>query len=102
MQAMGLKTVYNHSDYRLFSARAINQLLKYRETNMYLRGIVPTLGYKTACVYYDRKERETGVSKYPISRMISLAFNGITSFSIRPMHMIMYLGIIFIFVAVCI
>ena len=102
MQAMGVKTVYNHADYRLLSARAINQLLKYRETNMYLRGIVPTLGYKTACVYYDRKERKAGVSKYPISRMISLAFNGITSFSIRPMHMIMYLGIIFIFVAVCI
>ena len=102
MQAMGVKTVYNHADYRLLSARAINQLLKYRETNMYLRGIVPTLGYKTACVYDDRKEREAGVSKYPISRMISLAFNGITSFSIRPMHIIMNLGIIFIFVAVCI
>ena len=102
MQAMGVKTVYNHADYRLLSARAINQLLKYRETNMYLRGIVPTLGYKTACVYYDRKERAAGVSKYPISRLLSLAFNGITSFSIRPMHMIMYLGIIFIFVAVCI
>lgn len=102
MQAMGVKTVYNHADYRLLSARAINQLLKYRETNMYLRGIVSTLGYKTACVYYDRKKREAGVSKYPISRLISLAFNGITSFSIRPMHMIMYLGIIFIFVAVCI
>lgn len=102
MQAMGVKTVYNHADYRLLSARAINQLLKYRETNMYLRGIVPTLGYKTACVYYDRKQREAGVSKYPISRMISLAFNGITSFSIRPMHIIMNLGIIFIFVAVCI
>lgn len=102
MQAMGIKTVYNHAEYRLLSARAINQLLKYRETNMYLRGIVSTLGYKTACVYYDRKRREAGVSKYPISRLISLAFNGITSFSIRPMHMIMYLGIIFIFVAVCI
>ena len=102
MQAMGVKTVYNHAEYRLLSARAINQLLKYRETNMYLRGIVSTLGYKTACVYYDRKKREAGVSKYPISRLISLAFNGITSFSIRPMHMIMYLGIIFIFVAVCI
>ena len=102
MQAMGVKTVYNHADYRLLSARAINQLLKYRETNMYLRGIVSTLGYKTACVYYDRKKREAGVSKYPISRLISLAFNGITSFSIHPMHMIMYLGIIFIFVAVCI
>lgn len=102
MQAMGVKTVYNHAEYRLLSARAINQLLKYRETNMYLRGIVSTLGYKTACVYYDRKRREAGVSKYPISRLISLAFNGITSFSIRPMHMIMYLGIIFIFVAVCI
>lgn len=102
MQAMGIKTVYNHADYRLLSARAINQLLKYRETNMYLRGIVSTLGYKTACVYYDRKKREAGVSKYPISRLISLAFNGITSFSIRPMHMIMYLGIIFIIVAVCI
>lgn len=102
MQAMGVKTVYNHADYRLLSARAINQLLKYRETNMYLRGIVSTLGYKTACVYYDRKRRDAGVSKYPISRLLSLAFNGITSFSIRPMHMIMYLGIIFIFVAVCI
>lgn len=102
MQAMGIKTVYNHAEYRLLSARAINQLLKYRETNMYLRGIVSTLGYKTACVYYDRKRRDAGVSKYPISRLLSLAFNGITSFSIRPMHMIMYLGIIFIFVAVCI
>lgn len=102
MQAMGIKTVYNHADYRLLSARAINQLLKYRETNMYLRGIVSTLGYKTACVYYDRKKREAGVSKYPLSHLLSLAFNGITSFSIRPMHMIMYLGIIFIIVAVCI
>ena len=71
MQAMGVKTVYNHAEYRLLSARAINQLLKYRETNMYLRGIVSTLGYKTACVYYDRKKREAGVSKYPISRLIS-------------------------------
>ena len=102
LKIMDVETVYNSADYRLLSTRAINQLLKYKETNMYLRGIVPTLGYKTACVYYDRKEREAGGSKYPISRMISLAFNGITSFSIRPVHIVMCLGILFILIASCI
>lgn len=99
MKSMGVKSVYNHADYRLMSQRALRQLLRYRERNLFLRGMVPTIGYKTDCVYYDRAERFAGESKYPLKKMISFAFDGITSFSVKPVHMVLYFGIVFLVVA---
>ena len=99
MKSMGVKSVYNHADYRLMSQRALRQLLRYRERNLFLRGMVPTIGYKTDCVYYDRAERFAGESKYPLKKMISFAFDGITSFSVKPVHMVLYFGIVFLIVA---
>lgn len=93
MKAMGVKSVYNHADFRLMSKRAVEGLSEFRERNLFLRGIVPTIGYKTDCVYYERKERMAGESKYPLKKMISFAFDGITSFSTKPMTFIMELGI---------
>ena len=100
MASMGVKTVYNHADFRLMSRRAVEQFSHYEETNLFLRGIVPTLGYKTDCVYYQRLERAAGVSKYPLSKMLALAFNGISSFSIKPINMILGVGFAMIFVAI--
>ena len=100
MASMGVKTVYNHADFRLMSRRAVEQFSHYEETNLFLRGIVPTLGYKTDCVYYQRLERAAGVSKYPLSKMLALAFNGISSFSIKPINMILGVGFDMIFVAI--
>lgn len=99
MKSMGVKSVYNHADYRLMSQRALRQLLRYRERNLFLRGMVPTIGYKTDCVYYDRAERFAGESKYPLKKMISFAFDGITSFSVKPVHMVLYFGIVFLIVS---
>ena len=99
MKSMGVKSVYNHADYRLMSQRALRQLLLYRERNLFLRGMVPTIGYKTDCVYYDRAERFAGESKYPLKKMISFAFDGITSFSVKPVHFVLYFGIIFLIIA---
>ncbi len=93
MYAMGAKTVYDHADFRLMSKRALDELSLYGETHLFLRGIAPELGFKTATVAYARKEREAGVSKYPLKKMISFAFDGITSFSVKPLTMILYLGI---------
>lgn len=92
MNFMGVKTVYNHADFRLMSKRSLYALAEYKETNLYLRGMVPLLGYKTDCVYYERKERIAGKSKYPLKKMLALAFEGISSFSTKPIDMIMYLG----------
>lgn len=78
----------------------MEQFSHYEETNLFLRGIVPTLGYKTDCVYYQRLERAAGVSKYPLSKMLALAFNGISSFSIKPINMILGVGFAMIFVAI--
>ncbi len=94
MALLGVKTVYNHADYRLMSKRAVESLLQYKERNMYLRGIVPLIGYSSTCVYYDRFERMAGESKYPIGKMLGLAVNGITSFSVKPLHFVLYMGII--------
>ena len=99
MRGMGAKSVYNHADFRLMSRRAIEYLLQFRERNLFLRGMVPLIGYKSDCVYYDRTARFAGKSKYPLSKMISFAFDGITSFSIKPVHLIFYLGIIFLLIA---
>lgn len=94
MHMMGVKSVYNHADYRLMSKRAVEQLAKYEERNVFLRGIVPLIGYKTDCVYYKRAERFAGESKYPLKKMLSFAWDGITSFSIKPITMISGLGFI--------
>ena len=99
MRGMGVKSVYNHADFRLMSKRALQYLLQFRERNLFLRGMVPLIGYKTDCVYYDRVERFAGESKYPLSKMLSFAFDGITSFSVKPVHMVFYLGVAFLLVA---
>lgn len=99
MKFMGITSVYNHADYRLMSKRALQFLLQFRERNLFLRGIVPLIGYKTDCVYYNRAERFAGESKYPLSKMVGLAFDGITSFSAKPIHFVLYLGLLFVLVS---
>lgn len=102
MRAMGVRGVYNHADYRLMSRRAVEQLCLYRERNLFLRGMVPLIGYKTGRVYYSRAERFAGESKYPLGKMLNLAVDGITSFSIKPVRMVLTLGVIFLVVALLI
>ena len=92
MEMMGVKTVYNHADFRLMSKRALEQFSKYKETNLFLRGMMPLIGYQTDCVYYERKERVAGESKYPLKKMLALAFNGISSFSVKPISFITAIG----------
>ena len=99
MGLMGVKTVYNHADFRLMSRRAVEQFSKYQETNLFLRGMMPLLGYQTDMVYYDRKERVAGESKYPLKKMLALAFNGISSFSVKPISLILGLGMFIIIVS---
>lgn len=99
MGMMGVKTVYNHADFRLMSGRAVEEFSKYKETNLFLRGLMPLLGYRTDCVYYDRKERAAGESKYPLKKMLALAFNGISSFSVKPISLILGMGLFIIFVS---
>ena len=100
MNALGVKTIHNHADFRLMSKRALDELSKYKESNLYLRGIVPLIGYNTTSVYYSRKERFAGTSKYPLKKMLALALNGITSFSIKPITLVFELGIISILIAI--
>lgn len=94
MKAMGVEIVFNHADCRLMSKRALEGLEKYQEVNLFLRGIVPQIGYKTAISYYERNERVAGESKYPLKKMLSFAIDGITSFSIKPLRMITSIGFI--------
>ncbi|MCQ2523981.1 MAG: glycosyltransferase family 2 protein [Lachnospiraceae bacterium] len=100
MHMMGVKSVYNHADFRLMSKRAVEEFSKYNETNLFLRGIIPLIGYQTDCVYYDRKERVAGESKYPLKKMLALAFNGISSFSVKPISMITGLGGVIVFLSI--
>lgn len=100
MNALGVKTVYNHADYRLMSSRAMKALSGYKERNLFLRGIVPQLGYKTDCVYYSRGVRAAGESKYPFRKMLSFAWNGISSFSAKPIRLIALLGFIIMLCAI--
>lgn len=102
MRGMGVKTVYNHADFRLMSKRAVKALCQYEERNLFLRGLVPLLGYKTDSVYYDRLEREAGESKYPLSKMLSFAIDGVTSFSVKPLRLIFDLGMIFLLISLVI
>ena len=99
MNFFGAKTIYNHADFRLMSKRALEQFYKYKEENLYIRGIVPLIGYKTACVYYDRKVRVAGESKYPLKKMLALAIEGITSFSVKPIRYIILLGVLSVFLS---
>lgn len=99
MGLMGVKTVYNHADFRLMSRRAVEEFSKYQETNLFLRGMMPLIGYRTDSVYYDRKERAAGESKYPLKKMLALAFNGISSFSVKPISLILGIGLFIIFVS---
>ena len=96
---LGGDVLYNHADFRLMSRRAIEALLDFPERNLFLRGMVYSLGYPYDVVLYDRKERMAGESKYPFHKMVSFALDGITSFSVRPLRFIVYLGAIFMFVA---
>lgn len=95
MRALGVEMVYNHAEYRLLSRRAVEALLEFGETNMFLRGMVPLLGFKTEKVYYERGERVAGETKYPFRKMISFAVDGITSFSNKPIRFVSLLGAIF-------
>ena len=100
MNFFGAKTIYNHADFRLMSKRALEQFSKYSEENLYLRGIVPLIGYKTEKVYYDRKVRVAGKSKYPLRKMLALAIEGITSFSVKPIRYIVLLGFLSVFLSI--
>lgn len=99
MSMMGAEVVSNHADYRLLGNRALEGLFEFNEVNLFLRGIVPLVGYKSAKVYYERKERFAGESKYPLKKMISFALDGITSFSIKPIKLISSIGLIFVIVS---
>lgn len=93
LQWMGVEVVFNHADYRLISDRVLKELANFKEVNIYLRGLVPLLGFKSTTVYYERHERIAGESHYPLAKMLGLAFDGITSLSIRPIRIIAGLGI---------
>ena len=100
MSALGADTVYNHADYRLMSKRALEGLAKFKEVNLFLRGMVPMIGYSSATVYYVRNERFAGESKYPLKKMLAFAFEGITSLSTKPIRIIVMLGSIILGVSV--
>ncbi|MEH7304023.1 glycosyltransferase family 2 protein [Neobacillus drentensis] len=92
MEKIGIKLVPNHADFRLMSKRALDEMLKYKERNLFLRGLVPLVGFAATKVYYDRKERLAGESKYPLKKMLAFAFDGITSFSVAPIRFVTFLG----------
>lgn len=102
MGKLGVNLVPNHADYRLLSKRALDEFVKYQEENIFIRGIIPLLGFKSAKVYYDRKERFAGESKYPLKKMLAFAFDGITSFSIAPVRFVTFLGFVLVFVGIVI
>lgn len=99
LNSMGAEVVYNHADYRLISSRALQELAKFKEVNIFLRGMVPLVGFKSTSVYYERSERAAGRSHYPLSKMLALAFDGITSLSIKPIKMIIGMGVIVAFIS---
>ncbi|MBQ6812109.1 MAG: glycosyltransferase family 2 protein [Agathobacter sp.] len=94
LEMMGVEVVFNHADYRLISKRVLDEFEKFEEVNLFLRGMVPLVGFSSTSVYYERNERIAGESHYPLSKMLGLAFDGITSLSIKPIRMIAALGII--------
>ena len=102
MSTMGGDIVYNHADFRLMSKRALQALIAHPERNLFLRGMVRGLGYPSAFVHYDRHERFAGESKYPLSKMLNFAIDGITSFSVKPLRLITTFGLLFMLVSICI
>ena len=100
LRSFGVEVVFNHADYRLMSRRALEGLAEFREVNLFLRGIVPMIGYRHDCVYYERKERFAGESKYPLKKMLAFALEGITSLSIKPIRMILSIGVLLFLVSV--
>ena len=100
MEFMGAKVVFNHSDYRLMSKRAVEGLAQFKEVNLFLRGMVPMIGYTSDVVYYERKERFAGESKYPLKKMLAFAFEGITSLTVEPIRFITKLGVLVFCVSV--
>ncbi len=102
MKLLGVDIVYNHADYRLTSRRVLENLASYHEVNLFLRGIFPLIGYKSAIVYYNRGERFAGKSKYPLRKMLNFAWEGITSFSIKPLRLICISGFIILIVSILI
>ncbi|MDR0197672.1 MAG: glycosyltransferase family 2 protein [Oscillospiraceae bacterium] len=100
MRKMGVEIVYNHADYRLMSRRALEALEGFGEVNLFLRGIVPMIGFKSGTVYYERGERTAGESKYPLKKMLAFAFEGVTSLSIKPIRMIAALGALIFLVSI--
>jgi glycosyltransferase involved in cell wall biosynthesis len=102
MQKMGVPVIFNHADFRLIDNRVLNELEGYKEVNLFIRGIIPTIGFKSKQVFYKRLEREAGESKYPLGKMIIFAWNGVTSFSTFPMRVVLWFGVLNFFVALSI
>ena len=102
MKMMGADIVYNHADYRLASKRVLDELEKFNEVNLFLRGMFPLIGYKTEVVFYERNERVDGESKYPLKKMLNFAWDGITSFSVKPLRLICTMGFIILFISLII
>ena len=100
MKMLGVDVVYNHADYRLTSKRVLDSLKDYREVNLFLRGIFPLIGFKSDIVYYERKERFAGKSKYPLKKMLNFAWDGITSFSVKPIRLILNVGIVILVLSI--
>ncbi|QCR30594.1 glycosyltransferase family 2 protein [Priestia megaterium] len=100
MQKLNINLIYNHADYRLMSKRAIEELSRYKEADLFLRGIVPLIGFNSSKVTYNRKERLAGETKYPLKKMVSFAFNGLTSFSVVPIRAFTFLGCMLFFISV--
>lgn len=99
MKLLGVDIVFNHADYRLMSRRALDALAEFDEVNLFLRGIVPLVGFSSTTVEYERHERFAGESKYPLKKMLAFAFDGITSFSIKPIRLIAFLGLLIFLVS---
>ncbi|MBB6444561.1 glycosyltransferase family 2 protein [Bacillus benzoevorans] len=99
MQKMGVNLVYNHADFRLMSKRALAELERFEEVNLFLRGIVPLIGFRSTSIYYDRKERMAGATKYPLKKMLAFSFEGITSFSVTPIRCVLLLGFLSFFIS---
>ena len=102
MKVLGVDCVYNHADYRLTSKRVLEEFSNYKEVNLFLRGMFPLIGFKSDIVYYERNERFAGESKYPLKKMLNFAWDGITSFSVKPLRLICSLGFIILFISLII
>lgn len=102
MKLMGVDIVYNHADYRLTSKRVLDEFSNFKEVNLFLRGIFPLIGFKTDVVYYERAERFAGTSKYPLKKMLNFVWDGITSFSVKPLRFICVLGFLILFISIII